>query len=317
MTYMITGGTGLIGSRIVRDLVKDNEQVIVYDMYPAENVLEQLLTEEECARVKVIRGDVTDFPCLVRTVKENDVKIIIHLASLLGEATIANPPLAIKVNCEGTVNVFEIARLFGLDRVVWASTLAVFGAPDKYTEEYVPNDAPHYPGVLYAATKSFNENVAVHYCEQYHTDIIALRYSGVYGFGQPRGIFGGIVRELITNPVLGKPGTVPFGDDEIGWLYVDDAARATIMACKVPRTKTRAFTIDGDLHSLKEAVDYVKKLIPGADIRLIPGRWGIAQKFETSPLKQEIGYKPEWPMERGIKEIINTTRKQYGLPEIK
>ena len=316
MAYLITGGTGLIGSRVVRDLVKNQEQVIVYDMYPAADVFKDLLTENEIARIKLIRGDVTDFPFLLRTVKENKVNIIIHMAYLLGEATSANPPLGIKVNCGGTVNVFEIARQMKIDRVVWASSLTVFGPPDKYPQEYVPNDAPHYPIGLYGATKAFNENVALHYFQEYHTDIIGIRYSGVYGFGQARGIFGGIMRELISNPVAGKPGKVPFGDDEIGWLYVDDAANATLMACKVPTTRTRTFTIDGELRSIKEAVAYVKQLMPQADIAVEPGLWGITQKFDISPLKQEIGYKPEWPMERGLKAIINNTRRQQGLPEL-
>ena len=316
MAHLITGGTGLIGSRIARDLIKEGEQVVVYELSPEESVLEQLLSEEERTRVKVVQGDVTDLPHLIRTVQENNVEIIFHMAALLSEAASANPPLAIKINCEGTANIFETARLLKLKRVVWASSMSVFGPPDKYPEEYIPNDAPHYPWGVYGATKSLNEILAVHYFEQYGVDISAIRYSLVYGAGEGRGGSGAVRQELILNPALGKPGRVPFGDEDIGWLYADDAARATVMVSKVARTKTRSFTISGDIHSMKEAADYVRKLLPDADITLLPGCTGLSWKFDTSPLEEEIGYRSEWPMERGIKEIINVTRQQHGLPPV-
>ncbi|MFC2022395.1 NAD-dependent epimerase/dehydratase family protein [Chloroflexota bacterium] len=143
MAYLITGGTGLIGSNIIRHLVKEGEQVVVYDWFPEKSLLEQLLNEDEKTRVKIVQGDVTDLPHLIHTVKENDVNIIIHMAGLLVEDSKANPPLAVKINCEGTINVFETARLLGLRKVVWASSMSVFfGAQAKYPEEYVPNDAP-------------------------------------------------------------------------------------------------------------------------------------------------------------------------------
>ena len=171
MAYLITGGTGLIGSRIARDIIKEGKQAVVYELFPEESVLDQLLSEEERTRVKIVQGNVTDLPHLIRTVQENNVDIIVHMAALLGEPTSANPPLAIKINCEGTINIFETARIFGLKRVVWASSMSVFGTPDKYAEEYIPNDAAHYPWGIYGATKSLNETVAVHYYEKYGVDI--------------------------------------------------------------------------------------------------------------------------------------------------
>ena len=57
MAYLVTGGTGLIGSRVVRDLAQEGRQVIVYDMFPGTGVFEQLLTDEEKTRVKIIQGE--------------------------------------------------------------------------------------------------------------------------------------------------------------------------------------------------------------------------------------------------------------------
>jgi len=318
MTYLVTGGTGLIGSRIVRDLVQEGEQVVVYDWHPARNYLERLMSEEAIeSTVKIVQGDVTDLPCLFRTIKENNVDKIIHTAALLTLEANANPLLAVKINCEGTINVFEAARILGLKKVVWASSNACFGPPEKYAEEYIPNDAPHYPQYIYGATKSFDEALAAHYFDQYGMDITGIRYMHVYGVGQHRGIFATIVQELLLNPALGKPGRVPYGDAIIGWSYVDDPARATVMASKVPGTKTKSFSIMGDVRPLKEAAEYIRQLLPGADITLLPGAFTSDPiKFDTRLIEEEVGYRPRWSMEQGIKETINMIRREHGLPLI-
>lgn len=316
MAYLVTGGTGLIGSRIVCDIIQEGESAVVYDFSPGGSFLEQLLSEKERRQVKIVQGDVTDLPHLIRTVKENNVDKVIHMASLLVDDSRANPPLAIRINCEGTINIFETARLLGLKKVVWASSITVFGPPEKYPEEYIPNDAPHYPWGVYGACKSFNENIAAHYIEQHDVDISAIRYGPVYGAGQQRGMIASIIRELVEKPAMGKPGRIPYGDDSLSWLYVDDAARATFLASKIAKTKTRAFTISGDIRPIREVADYVRQLLPDADITLLPGSTGFGFKFDTTPLEEEIGYRPQWSMEQGIKEMLNMVRRQQGLPLI-
>ncbi len=162
MMYLVTGGTGFIGSRVVRDLVTRGDDVIAFDWAPSMEALETVIAPEYIREhIKLVAGDVTDYPLLVRTLKENNVRKVIHLASLMYLDFNANPIRGIKVNCEGTANVFEAARLLGLDKVVWESSGSVFGPPQKYIEEYIPNDAPHYPQNLYGAAKSFNEKEAI------------------------------------------------------------------------------------------------------------------------------------------------------------
>ena len=318
MNYLVTGGTGLIGSRIVRDLVKEGEQVVAYDLFPEGSFLHHLLSEEEKTRVKIVRGDVTDLPNLIHTAQENNVEKIFHMASLLGEASYANPPLTLKVMAEGTNNVFETARLLEVKKVVWASSVAVFGSQEMYAEEYIPNDAPHYPASwgLYAACKSLNENMSICYRDRFGLDISAIRYTLMYGPGRYGGASYVVSRELIEKPAVGKPGKVPYGDDVPNWLYVDDAARATVLAAKVARTNTMAFNISGDIRSTSEVADYVRKLLPEADITLRPGILGLCWKVDATPIKEELGFSSEWPMERAVKDMINVTRQQHGLPPV-
>jgi len=309
MACLITGGTGLIGSRIVRDLSREGEQVVVYDLCPHEGILEQLLNQEERTRVKVVPGDVADLPHLIHIVKENNVEKIFHMAYLLSLASAENPSLAIKVNCEGTNNVFETARILGVKRVIW---------PGSVDEEIVPVKAGEkrlFPPSVYLACKRLNLVLADHYFEEYGVETISVSFPLVYGpWQRPGSVSGAIIRELVENIALGKPGKVPFGDDIHEWLYVDDAARGSLLASKIPMTKTRNFTVIGDVRSVGKVADYIRELIPEADITLVPGKTGYAPRI--LPIDEKSGCLFQCSMEQGIKETINVLRRQHGLPTI-
>jgi nucleoside-diphosphate-sugar epimerase len=323
MTYLISGGTGFIGSRVTRDLVREGESVVVYDWAPESSMLERLLTKNEINdKVRVVRGDVTDFAHLASTIKKYNIEKIVHLAALLLHDVNANPLSGVKVNCEGTVAVFEAARLLGLKKVVWASSGSVFGPPEAYSQEYIPNDAPHYPQNLYGGTKSLDEQFAAYYAGKYGLDIEAIRLVLVYGAWQSRGRTAALIREMVANPVLGLPGKVPAARDNIlGWTYVDDAARAIVMACKADRTMTRSFSVRGMIHSIGEIIDYVTELIPDARISVLSleksqSHLIMTCKYDMTSIEEELGFRLQWTMKQGIKETINMIRRESGLPAV-
>ena len=323
MTTLITGGTGFIGSRNVRDLVREGETAIVYDWQPDRRALERVLTNEEISgKVKIIHGDVTNFPLLFRILKENNVDKIIHMAGLLIHDVIANPLMGVKVNCEGTTNVFEAARLLSLKKVVWPSSGSVYGPPEMYSQEYVPNEAPHYPQNLYGASKSFDEMIAAHYIDKYGLDITGLRFVMVYGNGQSRGRTAAIVRELICNPALGKSGKVPAaGDNILGWTYIEDAATAVRLALKAVHPKTKTYSVRGDIRLVKEIAEYVKKFFPEAEINLMPLERSASHtimtcKYDTSAIEKELGFYPRWSAKDGVKDTINSIRHENGLSPV-
>ncbi len=323
MAYLVTGGTGFIGSRVVRDLVNRGETVVAFDWAPSTAALESVISAEKIKeQVHIVAGDVTDYALLVRTFKDYDVRKVIHLASLMYLDVNANPLRGIRINCEGTANVFEAARFLGLEKVVWESSGSVFGPPQKYAEEYIPNDAPHYPQNLYGAAKSFNEQVAAYYAGRYHMDITALRLVMVYGPGQKRGRTAQIIQELVANPALGKPGRVPAALDNIlGWVYIDDAARATVMASDAVRPPTLAYSISGDVCTVGDIAEYVKTLVPGAELSFLPAEKSrgdaiMAVKYDMAPFEHEVGYRPQWTMQDGIRETLNAVRRENGLTPI-
>jgi nucleoside-diphosphate-sugar epimerase len=314
MSYLVTGGTGFIGACITKLLIQDGKDVVAYDVEPRPEVLEPLTGKERKGSLKIITGDITDLPHLIRTVQECGVTKIFHMAALLSRASSANPSLAVRVNCEGTANVFETARILGLQKVVYASSNTVFGPIEKYGWEVINNDAPHYPLTIYGACKSFNERYAAYYFSEYGVDSAGLRFPVVYGLGHKPGSASSILsQELIVNPAMGKPGRVPYyGEEILNWIYVEDAARGAVMAGEAGRTKTRAFNIGGEVCTVAEAVKYVKKKIPEADLTLLPNHIQFTGKFDTSNIRDEVGYTPLWSLEKGIEHMIDRVRSLNG-----
>lgn len=323
MTYLVTGGTGFIGSRIVRNLVREGEQVVVYDWNPERLALNRLLRADDINNnVKIVQGDVTDYAHLTGIIKQYNCEKVVHLAALLLHDVNANPAMALKVNCEGTVNVFEAAKLMGLKKVVWISSGSIFGPPEAYKEEYIPNDAPHYPQNLYGMTKSLDEHFANYYSDKYNLDITAIRLVLVYGAWQSRGRTAAIIREMVTNPAVGIPGKVPAARDNIlGWTYIEDAAQAIMLACKSNKTKTRSFSVRGAIHSVGEIADYVKELVPEAEINFLSlersqSHLIMACKYDMSRIEEELGFHTQWTMKQGVKETINLVRQEKGLKAV-
>jgi nucleoside-diphosphate-sugar epimerase len=301
---LMTGGTGFIGSYVARQLLGRGDEVAAYDLLPDRNTLQQILTPEEAARVEIVAGDVTDLPHLLATVKRVRPERIVHLAYLLTTACQANPPLALHVNGVGTINVFEAARTLDVPRVVWASSIAVFGRRSVGPDGVVANDAPHDPATIYGVCKSLNERYARHYARAYQLDLVGLRFPVVYGPGRARG-GGQFVHELIERPALGLPGRVPYADEAVNWGYVEDIAAAVVAAVDAPELRTRIYTIGGGVATVREAAAHVRAVLPDADLTLESGgTTGLLARFDTAPAAAELGWTPRIDLAEGIRRTI-------------
>ena len=320
MTYLVTGGTGFIGAYVVRDLLDRGEDVVCFDIAPSLGLVADVVGADRLQDLTVVRGDVTDAAQLSHTLQEHRVDKVVHLASLLTDSSEANFPLALRVNCQGTNNVFEAATLLGLEKVVWASSVSVFGPRSPGPDGVIANEAPHDPQSVYGACKSYNEQMALHYVRKYGLDTAGLRFTAVYGYGKvetvPRGTGTTFMNDLIDKPAMGEdPAVVPRGGDLIDWLFVEDAARAVVLAGDAEYTETKAFTVVGDFRPMDEVFNYVRTLLPDADMTLEPGG-DREMRYEGTPAREEIGYAPEYKVEEGIKRNINMLRRGTGLPEV-
>jgi UDP-glucose 4-epimerase len=313
MVFLITGGSGCIGSYVIRDLLGRGERVINFDADPGIQILEQVVPRDALAGLSQVRGDITDQFHLARVIRQEKVRKVIHLASLQIPASNANPPLAEQVVVGGLVNVLEIARLMELEAVVWASSIAVFGPPEEYGNVPVLNGAHHRPQSVYGACKSLGEYLVHYYHREYNVNALGFRFTAVYGVGRERGR-SSFTTEMIRKAAAGESYVIPFGDDVIDWQYVEDVSRLILTAADAQELRTRVFNTRGDCRPVKDGMNYLKKLAPKAELTLEPGRFGIAWNCDTTPLEEELGFRPTYSMEAGILRTFNLYRIAAGLP---
>lgn len=312
MSILITGGSGMIGSRMVRSLVREGETVVVYDLTIDEEVLNYVLTPEEMKNVILVQGDILDFDHLLETCQVNGVDRMIHTASMMGNAD--KPILATHVNMGGMMSVLEVTRILRLKKLVYTSTNSVFGYDDV---SLIPIDGKLHPDSNYGCTKVFNEMSAEMYHRKYDLDITGLRIGAqIFGEYQRRGMTASIASEAVYKPASGQPGHVPY-NETAGWIYCDDVAKVHVMALKVARTADMPgiYNVGGQILSMDEIVAFVKKLIPDAEIKVENAATGMKfWNMDMTELVRDIGYKADWDVWDAWKHVIAEYRRQAGLP---
>ena len=142
---------------------------------------------------------------------EAQAQRVVHLAATLSISSEANPLRTLKVNCEGTINVFEAALALGLTKVVWASSVAVFGGSER-DDERLANNAPRTTGALWCG-QVYERKSGADDKRQRRLDNVGLRFTAVYGYGKaftiPRGTGVDYLTELLEKPAAGEPGSHP------------------------------------------------------------------------------------------------------------
>ena len=321
MNYLFIGGGGLIGTYAIRELLKEGHRVISYDLDIRDNAIHRVLTNDEFCQVKLISGDVMDLVGILEIVRANKIDMIVNLAAALIPQGQAHPALATKINVDGLNNVFEVAKACQVKRVVWASSIAVFGPQSIYSEE-PGDDTFHAPVTVYGACKSFNEFMGHHYFKQFGLDNIGLRFTVVYGPHRMRGALAyDLGVELLENPGNSKPARVPMGDTLINWQYVEDAASSVVLSLKHEGpTQTRVFNTGGDVLKVRDAADVVRKILPEAEIEVEDGdaSSGLGGIYQLSieGARRELGYDPKYTFETGARKSIDRYRELQGLQPI-
>jgi UDP-glucose 4-epimerase len=317
---LITGGTGLVGAYAAAMLLEHGERPVLFDIALNERLLEAVGVDTR--KITMVRGDMMDLPALISALRDQDCDRIIHLAAYLGEEVQRRPYSGVRLNFMGTVNVFEAARLEAVRRVIFPSSgtvyLGAIGEGVKQIDESIPMNPPS----VYAATKASCEFMGRAYAKRYGFEFICLRYTGgLYG-PSPAGLKATreiAIQQMIRAAVKGEATTIrwPYGPAEI--LYGKDAARGTVLAVMKDQFKETLFHIgNGDTLSGDDIVAAVRKVFPRAEIDLLKGNnpmpypeSRLASDFSRA--KTELGYEPEYPIEKAVLDYGSTLKKLENL----
>lgn len=305
MRWLVTGGTGFIGRYLVEELAGRGDSVVVYDVTPPKP---GFLPEG----FVFCQGDILDRSRLEEVIKTNEVSGIVHLAFLLLSETKTMPYKSVQVNCGGMLNVLEASVKSGVRRVIWASSVQVYGAEEVYGYgRWVDEGVLRRPESLYGSCKVFCEDLAEFYSKEFGLATVGLRFSTVYGHGRASGS-NTYLSDAITRAASGLDATLPYADHVYNLLYVKDAARAIVVCMDKPQWPSRIYNIcASELVTVQQIADALQAIVPEVKISTTPGKMGVRATPCTSPLRaeRELGFVPGYPLVRALADYVSEVRR--------
>ncbi len=304
MNVMLTGGYGFIGAWIIKALLARGDTVSVFDLKEDARRLRLILPESEVAKVTFVAGDVCDLNALNSTIASLQITHIIHLAGLQVPTCRVDPILGAKVNVLGTLAVFEAVKAAKdqVERLVYASSAAVYGSPDKYEPGSLSDDAMLKPSTHYGVFKICNEGNARIYFEDGGISSIGLRPWTVYGVGRDLGMTSEPT-QAIKAVVLGRPYHISFGG-MTDFQYVSDVAGTFVNCLTRPYRGAKSYNLRGVVATVEDFRKALIAVLPEAEKMVTVGTTQIAIAYDLSDeaLERDLGPMPKTPLVEGIRE---------------
>jgi UDP-glucose 4-epimerase len=298
MKILITGGAGFIGKHLVKNILKNNFQVTIFDNFSnsdRESILDLIKMG-----AKIIDGDITNIQEISDAVKNHEV--IVHLAALISvEESIKNPSKTFHINIDGTKNVLEACKKNNIKKIVVASSSAVYGECEldfKLSEE-----TKLKPISPYGKSKAKMEQEIIKFVSEYKMNYVILRFFNIFGLGQSSeyaGVITKFIDRIKKNESLEIFGNGMQTRDFISILDVVNAINNTISS-----KSNGIYNIgSGKIITIKELAEKMilwsgKKL----EIKFLPSKKGdiMFSQADIHLSKKELKYVPKF----GLEEIKN------------
>lgn len=298
--WLVTGGAGFIGSHIVKELVRQGQQITVLDNLSGGK-LENLESVKD--KITFIQGDICNFTDVIDACGGEDY--VLHLAALISVAeSMAKPQETAKVNVQGTVNVLEAAKQCGVKRVVFSSSAAVYGTrPELPYKEDTPIDCQS----PYAWSKQAGAELCQLYTHAYGLEAVALRYFNVFGTGQnPNSAYAAVIAKFMQLAAENKPLGIDWdGLQSRDFVSVKDVVQANILAATRGVPGEIYNVASGRTYTLLELADTIEK-VSGRKLERVsrPKRPGDVHESSADITKiRAIGYVPRVTLEEGLQEM--------------
>jgi UDP-glucose 4-epimerase len=312
--FLITGGASMIGAQITEQLLEAGAREIVlfdnYSLASPDGVADLL----EHPQVKLVRGDILRANELYDNLEGTDG--VFAVAGFLTLPMSQNPHLGVAVNVQGMLNTFDACRYRNVGKVVFSSSIAVYGEPtaDLIDETTSWTWSKLQPGAaLYASSKIMGENFGKLYHDRYGVKSISLRYSSVYGERQHlRAVNSVYIMETYERLKRGERPIIPDDGREVhDYIHVADVARANLAAMESEVSRESFNVATGTATSLNGLVEIVQKI---TGTRLEPEyktpagkvRAAVSTKldFSVEKIERMLGWKAQVSFEEGIRRLI-------------
>ena len=313
---LITGGSGFIGVHMAKELLEKGHDVLLVDRQPFR--VPDFLAPHMNARVKAFEGDILNLPFLYNIIREYRVESIIHAAVIIAAGDRFYE--ALKINLQGTVDIIEAARIFGLRRVTYLSSIAVYLPVKDVPHLDETMDLPPLSSDPISMAKKAGEQICLLNENEYRLSCPIIRMPLVWGplYRGERSPLANMIR----NALAGEPSELRhvYGKAKNVYLYVQDAAKAIAQVHLAPSLRQNIYNVsDGGVHSLMDFATEIRKFIPEASIQLgerEPDEDLKSMMEKDIPpmnierIENELGFKPDYNLNRGVAAYIDWARKE-------
>ena len=316
MATLVTGGTGFVGSNIVRTLAEREDQVVCFDLNaPGEMVTKYMGPLAD--RVTFVQGDILSVPDLERAVEGRDISKIVHAAVFTGtreDIETGRSREIVDINVAGTANLLDLACGLPLRRFLYVSSRSVYGE-ERARNEVLKEDGILRPRTLYAGTKYASELLTRRYAELHGFSAVSVRLSSPYGpmerVSGHRAMMSAMY-ELTRAVVRGEP--LRTGDTSVGrdYAYVLDTAAAICAVLDAPSLSHEVYNISaGRRTTLEEVVVALKELRPSIRVEHEPGQTYRNLDPDSSPvsldisrIREDVGFTPAFDLLAGLRSYL-------------
>jgi nucleoside-diphosphate-sugar epimerase len=308
---LLTGGYGCIGCWVTGILLRRGDSVFIYDLKEDTRRMRQVLPEDLIRQAQFVAGDVADLTGLRSAIAEHGITHVIHLAGLQVPICRADPMLGARVNVLGTLAVFEAVRQSDgqVQRLVYASSAAVFGPPQMYGSGPVGDDVPLKPSTHYGCFKLCNEGNARVYFDEHGLSSIGLRPWTVYGVGRDFGLTSEPTKS-IKALAIGQPYHITFGGVQ-DLQFAEDVAGAFVRCAEAPYKGAKSYNLRGDRVDMPAFRKLLAEVDPAAAKLITCGdqQIAVAYDLDDAGLRRDVGAVPHTPLVEGVRRTLEHFRK--------
>ncbi len=306
MKYLVTGGAGFIGSNIVKELLRQGQEVRVLDNF-ATGKRENILPLLKNSKLTLIEGDLRSFHIARAAVK--GVDYILHQGALPSVPRSINDPITSNdVNVLGTLNILEAAKEFGVKRIVCASSSSIYG-----NSEILPKveTMPVNPMSPYALTKYAQERYCQIFHQLYGLETVSLRYFNVFGPNQdPTSQYSAVIPKFIRL-IQQEREPIIYGDglQSRDFTFVENNVWANIQACTAEKAAGEVINIAcGERYTLLDLVRMINEIMgKNVEPRFEPERPGDVKHSLAGieKARQLLGYEVRVDFKTGLERTID------------